>query len=58
MLADGYEFLFQADEEGWPDEGELADIIDDYLWGFGSVCFYRAVADGVVQEIVAGFIDF
>ena len=59
VLADGHEFLFQIDEAGWPDDGALAELIDDYLWGFGSVYFYGTpAADGIVHDLVAGFIDF
>lgn len=60
VLADGHRFLFQIDEEGWPVEGPLEDVIDDYLWGYGSVYFYGTPdpTDDIVREIVAGFIDF
>jgi len=59
VRADGHRFLFQIDEEGWPVKGELADIVEQYLWGYGSVYFYGTPdASGVVHEVVAGFIDF
>lgn len=59
VRADGHRFLFQIDEEGWPEEGELGDIVDEYLWGYGSVYFFgRPDADGIVRDVVAGFIDF
>lgn len=59
VRADGHQFLFQVNEEGWPVEGELENVIDEYLWGYGSVCFYGTPgADGVVREDVAGFIDY
>jgi hypothetical protein len=59
VRADGHQFLFQIDEEGWPVDGELADIAAEYLWGYGSVYFYgTAGPDGVVREVLAGFIDF
>jgi hypothetical protein len=59
VLADGHRFLFQIDEEGWPVDGALSDIVDEYLWGYGSVYFYGTRADdGIVREVVAGFIDF
>ncbi|WP_406638181.1 hypothetical protein [Amycolatopsis sp. WGS_07] len=59
VRADGHQFLFQVNEEGWPVEGELADVIDEYLWGYGSVYFYGTPGpDGIVREVVAGFIDF
>ncbi|MFF1529163.1 hypothetical protein [Cellulomonas sp. NPDC058312] len=59
VLADGHRFLFQVDEEGWPQDGALADVVDEYLWGFGSVYFYGTPGpDGVPPEVVAGFIDF
>ncbi|WP_341974292.1 hypothetical protein [Microbacterium sp. LWO13-1.2] len=59
VRADGHRFLFQIDEEGWPVEGELEDVIAEYLWGFGSVYFYGTPsADGTVRDVVAGFIDF
>ncbi|WP_235737884.1 hypothetical protein [Nocardioides alcanivorans] len=59
VLADGHRFLFQVDEDGWPVDGELADVIDEYLWGYGSVYFYATPGPGgVVSEVVAGFIDF
>ncbi|GAB3617771.1 hypothetical protein GCM10027416_23280 [Okibacterium endophyticum] len=59
VLADGHRFLFQIDEEGWPVDGALGDVIDEYLWGYGSVYFYGTPADdGIVREVVAGFIDF
>ncbi|WP_116204261.1 hypothetical protein [Amycolatopsis circi] len=59
VRADGHQFLFQVNEEGWPVEGELEDVIDEYLWGYGSVYFYgTSGADGIVREVVAGFIDF
>jgi hypothetical protein len=51
--------LFQVDEDGWPVDGELADVVDEYLWGYGSVYFYGTPGpDGIVQDVVAGFIDF
>ncbi len=57
--ADGHRFLFQIDEEGWPVEGELEDVIEEYLWGYGSVYFYGTPgSDGTVHDVVAGFIDF
>ena len=59
VRADGHRFLFQIDEEGWPEEGELGDIVEEYLWGYGSVYFYGTPdADGIVRDVVAGFIDF
>ncbi|WP_275292801.1 hypothetical protein [Amycolatopsis sp. La24] len=59
VRADGHQFLFQVNEEGWPTEGELEDVIEEYLWGYGSVYFYGTPgSDGVVREVVAGFIDF
>jgi len=59
VRADGHRFLFQIDEEGWPVEGELEDVIAEYLWGYGSVYFYGTPgADGTVRDVVAGFIDF
>jgi len=59
VRADGHRFLFQIDEEGWPLEGELEDVIAEYLWGYGSVYFYGTPgADGTVRDIVAGFLDF
>ena len=59
VRADGHRFLFQIDEGGWPAEGELADIVEEYLWGYGSVYFYGTPdADGIVRDVVAGFIDF
>ncbi|MGW0172616.1 hypothetical protein ACWDUM_02105 [Rhodococcus sp. NPDC003322] len=55
----GHRFLFQIDEEGWPVDGELEDVIDEYLWGYGSVYFYGTPrAGGVVRDVVAGFLDF
>lgn len=57
--ADGHRFLFQVDEEGWPVDGELEDVVEEYLWGYGSVYFYGTPGpDGLVDEVVAGFIDF
>lgn len=59
VRADGHQFLFQVNEEGWPVDGELEDVIDEYLWGYGSVYFYGTPgSDGIVREVVAGFIDF
>lgn len=59
VRADGHRFLFQIDEEGWPVEGELEDVIAEYLWGYGSVYFYGTPgADGIVRDVVAGFLDF
>ncbi|WLP89979.1 hypothetical protein [Gordonia sp. NB41Y] len=59
VRAAGHRFLFQIDEEGWPVGGELDDVIDEYLWGYGSVYFYgTSGAGGVVEDVVAGFIDF
>lgn len=58
VRADGHHFLFQVDEDGWPIEGELEDAVDEYLWGYGSVYFYGTPGpDGVVRDVVAGFID-
>ncbi len=58
VRADGHHFLFQVDEEGWPVHGELEDVIAEYLWGYGSVYFYGTPGpDGVVRDVVAGFID-
>lgn len=59
VRADGHRFLFQIDEEGWPEDGELEDLIAEYLWGYGSVYFYGTPGvDGIVRDVVAGFIDF
>lgn len=59
VRADGHRFLFQIDEEGWPVEGELEDVIAEYLWGYGSVYFYGTPdVDGTVRDVVAGFLDF
>lgn len=59
VRADGHDFLFQVDEEGWPEEGDLVAVIEDYLWGYGSVYFYGTPGpDQVVRDVVAGFIDF
>ncbi|MBB1152801.1 hypothetical protein [Amycolatopsis dendrobii] len=59
VRADGHQFLFQVNEEGWPVAGELEDVIEEYLWGYGPVYFYGTPgADGIVREVVAGFIDF
>ncbi|WP_208107908.1 hypothetical protein [Leucobacter luti] len=59
VRADGHRFLFQIDEEGWPASGELGDIVEEYLWGYGSVYFYGTPGvDGTVHGVVAGFIDF
>ncbi|WP_166347405.1 hypothetical protein [Phytoactinopolyspora limicola] len=60
VLADGHQFLFQIDEEGWPGDGPLEDVVDEYLWGYGSVYFYGTPdpSAGIVRQIVAGFIDF
>jgi hypothetical protein len=59
VLADGHDFLFQVDEEGWPVAAELEDMVGSYLWGYGSVYFYGTLReDGTVDEVVAGFIDF
>ena len=59
VLADGHRFLFQVDEDGWPVDGELEDVVEEYLWGYGSVYFYGTPgADGTVRDVVAGFIDF
>lgn len=59
VRADGHRFLFQIDEEGWPVDGELADVVEQYLWGYGSAYFYGTPGpDGVVRDVVAGFIDF
>lgn len=57
--ADGHRFLFQVDEEGWPVAGPLEDVVEEYLWGYGSVYFYGTPGDdGLVDEVVAGFLDF
>ncbi|WP_426738110.1 hypothetical protein [Plantibacter sp. 2H11-2] len=59
VRADGHRFLFQIDEDGWPVDGDLAGTVDEYLWGYGSVYFYGTPGpDGVVREVLAGFIDF
>jgi hypothetical protein len=59
VRAEGHRFLFQVDEDGWPTDGPLEDVIDEYLWGFGSVYFYGTPGrDGTVGEVVAGFLDF
>ena len=58
VLANGHRFLFQVDEEGWPVDGVLGDMVDEYLWGYGSVYFYGTPGkNGIVREVVAGFID-
>ncbi|UUW90737.1 hypothetical protein [Pimelobacter simplex] len=57
--ADGHRFLFQVDEDGWPVDGPLEDVVEEYLWGYGSVYFYGTPGDdGLVDEVVAGFLDF
>lgn len=59
VRADGHRFLFQVDEDGWPVDGELADVVDEYLWGYGVVSFYGTTGDdGTVREVVAGLLDF
>lgn len=59
VRADGHSFLFQVDEVGWPVDGELGNLIEEYLWGYGTAYFYGTPdAHGVVRDIVAGFIDF
>lgn len=59
VRADGHQFLFQVNEEGWPVAGALEDVIEEYLWGYGPVYFYGIPGDdGIVREVVAGFIDF
>ena len=58
VLADGHSFLFQIDEDGWPVDGDLGNVIEEYLWGYGVAYFFGTPgADGVVCDIVAGFID-
>ncbi|MDH6679877.1 hypothetical protein M2284_004101 [Rhodococcus sp. LBL1] len=58
--ADGYRFLFQMNEEGWPDgEDPEAEIVEEHLFGYGSVYFYgRCDEAGLAGEVVAGFLDF
>lgn len=59
VQADGHRFLFQIDEEGWPVDGPLEDVIEEYLWGYGSVYFYGTPGtDGQVRDVHAGFLDF
>lgn len=58
--ADGYRFLFQMNEEGWPvTEDPEAEFVEEYLFGYGSVYFYGKFDEtGQAGEIVAGFLDF
>ncbi len=58
--ADGYRFLFQIDEEGWPVRDDPDDeFVEEYLFGYGSVYFYGMFdEDGRAIDIVAGFLDF
>jgi hypothetical protein len=59
VRAGGHRFLFQVDEDGWPVDGDLEGMLEEYLWGYGCVYFYGSPdAEGVVHEVVAGFIDF
>ncbi|RVW07890.1 hypothetical protein EGT67_18255 [Prescottella agglutinans] len=58
--ADGYRFLFQMNEEGWPVTSDPeAEFVEEYLFGYGSVYFYGKFDEtGQAGDIVAGFLDF
>lgn len=58
--ADGFRFLFQINEEGWPVDGDSGtEFIEEYLFGFGSLYLYGKLDEtGRAGEIVAGFLDF
>ncbi|RDI18553.1 hypothetical protein DEU38_120122 [Rhodococcus sp. AG1013] len=58
--ADGYQFLFQVNEEGWPvSDAPDPEFVEEYLFGYGSVYFYgRLDSKGAAQIVVPGFLDF
>ncbi|MFE5874112.1 hypothetical protein ACFQ6H_02580 [Rhodococcus sp. NPDC056506] len=58
--ADGHRFLFQINDEGWPVGSQSqAEFAEEYLFGYGSVYFYGSTdANGLVREVVPGFLDF
>ena len=58
--ADGHGFLFQINDEGWPVGSQSqAEFAEEYLFGYGSVYFYGSTdANGLVREVVPGFLDF
>ncbi len=55
LIIDGYRFLFQVDDNGFPD-GFLSE---DYLFGYGALYIYGKINDdGAVIEAVPGFTQF
>ncbi len=57
--ADGYRFLFQINEEGWPVDGDPgSEFIEEHLFGFGSLYLYGNLDQpGRADDIVAGFLN-
>lgn len=55
ITEDGYSFLLQVDENGYPDDF----IKDDYPFGYGGLYVYaKFSSDGKIIEAAPGFIQF
>ncbi|WP_422507807.1 hypothetical protein [Stenotrophomonas sp. GZD-301] len=55
LVRDGYEFLFQVDENGFPD----GFVLGDYPLGYGALYVYGTRGNGgEVVEVEAGFTQF
>jgi hypothetical protein len=54
LLADGFSFLMQVDEIGYP-----TGFIQEFLFGFGALYIYaKWNAEGQISQIVPGYIQF
>ncbi len=55
LLADGFSFILQVDENGYPD----GFVLDDYPFGYGALYVYaRWRRPGCFEAVVAGFTQF
>ena len=54
LLEDGYSFVFQVDENGFPD----VFLNGNYPFGYGALYVYGKFRDGRLSEVVPGFTQF
>ena len=50
LHTDGYTFLFQIDENGYPD-----GLMKEYIFGYGALYVYGKLSDSSINNIIAGY---
>jgi len=53
LLDDGYVFLFQIDEDGYPDS-----LVSEYPFGYGALYVYGKMNNGTTNDVIVGYWQF